>query len=168
MELYCVDTSIFITAWYVLYPAKLFPSLWEQIAAHRDGIIIIKPVYDEIDPLPSADRNLPSGEKSKKYPLRTWLTEHGFRETPLSAGAERLSLEWEKAYETSGFSKGASKNDLRTIACAKLRDKTVVSFAKQVSFPSERSRYKVPSICREQDVDCIDFIGMLTQLHIRV
>ncbi|MDZ7821872.1 MAG: hypothetical protein U5N26_08705 [Candidatus Marinimicrobia bacterium] len=55
----------------------------------------------------------------------------------------------------------------KAVACAKLCDKTG-GFAKQVSFPSEKSRYKVPSICREQDVDCIDFIGMLTELHIRV
>ncbi|MDZ7821871.1 MAG: hypothetical protein U5N26_08700 [Candidatus Marinimicrobia bacterium] len=47
-----------------IVPGEPVSFLMEQIAAHHNGILIIKPVYDEIDPLPSADRDLPSGGKA--------------------------------------------------------------------------------------------------------
>ena len=55
------------------------------------------------------------------------------------------------------------------IAYAKIMDKTVVTFeGEQPQKPGKKSNYKIPLICREQNVECIDFIKMLQCLDIRV
>jgi hypothetical protein len=75
---YCVDANIFITAWYINYPPHILSSLWEHIAECRDDIVLIKPVFDEIEPISSSDHKLSRDKKREKYPLRLWLEESNF------------------------------------------------------------------------------------------
>lgn len=77
---YCVDANVFIELWHVTYPLDVFPTLWDKIKKARSSIILIKPIYNEIDPSYKAALSLK--EKKKKYPLKTWLEEHRF--TPMS------------------------------------------------------------------------------------
>lgn len=67
---YCADANIFITGWYISYPPRIFYPLWEQIAQHQADIVLIKPVFDEIEPIPSSDRRLAIDTIKEKYPLR--------------------------------------------------------------------------------------------------
>lgn len=166
---YCIDANIFLAAWYKSYPRHIFSSLWQQISECRNDIILIKPVFDEIEPVSSSDRKLSMEKKRKKYPLRMWMEENRFDATDINDEINAVSLELEKEYEVSGESKGAGQNDMTLIAYAQIMDKTVVTFeGEQPQKPGKKSNYKIPLICREQNVECIDFIKMLQCLDIRV
>ena len=56
---YCIDASAFIAAWNVSHPIDVFLSLWSQLANHRTDMILIKPIFDQIDPKKDkADKSL--------------------------------------------------------------------------------------------------------------
>lgn len=166
---YCVDADIFIASWNSHYPIRIMPSLWEEIANHRDRIVLIKPIFDEIDPVSPADKKLPQFEKDDKYPLRMWLESNNFDGTAIDDETKRTSLELGKIYQTDEISKGAGQNDVTLIAYAKIKNKMVVTFeAKQRQPPLKKSDYKIPLICEENKVDCINFIEMLDYLGIKI
>lgn len=168
-EQYCIDANIFITAWYTSYPPRIFNPLWDQIAQHRADLVLIKPVYNEIEPIPSSDRKLAIDKKIEKYPLRIWLEESRFTLSDISDEVNAVSLELESQYETDNTSKGAGQIDITLIAYAKVTGKTVVTLeAEQPQKPDKKYKYKIPLICQEQGVECIDFITMLDQLDIRI
>jgi hypothetical protein len=166
---FCVDANIFITAWDSSYPISVFPTLWGQLARFKDNIVIIKPVYDEINPISPADRKLDLSKKREKYPLRMWLEDNQFTETLIDDMVENLSLKLELEYEIDDISKGASQNDITLITYAKINNKTVVTLeAIQPEKPKYKKNYKIPLICKEQNVICINFIKMLSQLSIKI
>jgi len=166
---YCLDANIFITAWNSGYPIRIFLPLWEQLAQCRNDLVLIKPVFDEIDPISSADKNLSKKKKIEKYPLRAWMIENCFDAEPISDEINAVSLGLEKEYETNNNPKGANQNDITLIAYAKVKEKTVVTFeVEQPQKPGMKKNYKIPLICDEQGVDCINFITMLDRLGIRI
>ena len=169
MSQYCVDANIFITTWRVSYPIEVFPSLWDQLAESKDDIILIKPIFVEIDPIPSADNKLTDDKKRENYALRMWLQDNNFIDTPVNDDISSVSLELEKEYEISDISKGAGQNDMTLIAYAKGMDKTIVTLESiQNQKPGKKCNYKIPLICDEQNVRCINFVSMLKKLNIQV
>ena len=65
--------------------------------------------------------------------------------------------------------KGANEADISLIAFALLKDQTVVTLeAQQNQKPNKRSNYKIPLICQEENVECIDFVELLARLKIVV
>jgi len=55
------------------------------------------------------------------------------------------------------------------IAYAKITNSTVVTLEKkQPNKPVPKCNYKIPLICEEQEVKCINFINMLEELKIRL
>lgn len=166
---YCVDTNIFITAWYRSHPVDVFPTLWKQLAQCRNDIILIKPIFDDIEPFSPADQKIPLDKKREKYPLRVWIENNKFDGGPVNDETEALSLELEKTYEITNESKGADQKDITLIAYAKIMDKTVITFeGMQNEKPGKKYNYKIPLICHEQDVLCEDFVYMLRNLGIKV
>jgi hypothetical protein len=166
---YCVDTNVLITAWHVSYPPRMpiFQPLWKQIAQHQSDIILLKPIFDEIEPIPSGNE-LTIKEKKERYPLRVWLVENGFVELDISNEVNVASLELESEYEIDNESKGAGQIDITLIAYAKVMEKAVVTLeSPQPHKPGKKYNYKIPLICDEQKVDCIDFVAMLDQLNLR-
>lgn len=166
---YCVDANILITAWYKTYPPrmKVFQPLWNQIAQHHDDIVLLKPIFDEIEPIPSGSK-LSIKKKKDEHPLRVWLEESKFTETEISDKVNEVSLELESEYETDNESKGAGQNDIILIAYAKVTEKIVVTLeSPQPHKPGKKSNYKIPLICLEQKIDCIDFVTMLDRLNLR-
>lgn len=168
MGQFCTDANIFLTVWNVHYPIRIFGPLWVELINAKDDIILIKPIFDEIDPIPSADKKLSSSDIRDKYPLRMWLLDNSFTETPWNNEIDVLSLHLEQTYEISEVSNGASQKDINLISYAKEMNKTVVTYEKrQNQRPSKKSNYRIPLICEEQNVECIDFIEMLDRLNIR-
>lgn len=166
---FCVDSNVFITAWYTSYPPHILSKLWEHIASCRAEIQLIEPVFGEIEPVSSGDHKLPRGRKKEKYPLRVWLEENNFPVPDVSDEVRSTSLILEREYETSSESKGAGEVDITLIAYAKVEKKTVVTFeGRQHQKPAKKSNYKIPLICSEQGVQCDNFIQMLEKLNIRI
>ncbi len=166
---YCVDANIFITAWNKDYPPHVFRTLWEQLAQHQSDIVLIKPIFDEIDPISSPDQKLPEDKKKEKYPLRVWMEDNQFASTPVVDSVKAVSLDFEKEYETNNNPKGANQNDITLIAYAKIEGKTVVAFEdEQPQRPAKKCNYKIPLVCDEQEVECVRFVKMLDLLGIRI
>lgn len=169
MSSFCVDANIFLTAWYVNYPISIFPSLWEQIAEQNDEIILLKPIFDEIEPMTSNDKKISLQEKENKFPVRMWLINNDFSETEIDNAVNSESLNLEMEYQISSISKGAGQKDVTLIAYSKLMNKTVVTLESfQVQKPGKKSNYKIPLICKEQNVECINFIQMISRLGIKI
>ena len=168
---YCLDANIFITAWEENHPFDIFPGLWPQLAESKDKVVLIKPIFDEIELCNSNDRKkLTPAEPKEKYPLRNWLEENQFEATKTDKGQiNETALTLEIIYETKDKGKGASKNDIMLIAYAKEEDNTVVTMeSPQSQKPAKLSNYKIPLICGEQGVECIRFIDLLRELEIQV
>ncbi len=66
---FCVDANVLITAWHVTYPPRIFSRLWDMIAENRARIVLLRPVFDEIEPVSSSDMTLPATELHKRFPL---------------------------------------------------------------------------------------------------
>lgn len=166
---YCLDANIFITAWNVGYPISIFPSLWKEISLHKNYIVLITPIYDEIDPMPSTDNKLPRKKKKEKFPLNTWLKDNHFFPFTVDNAIKKDSLILERKYQIHATSKGAGKNDMTLIAYAHQKNITVVTFESvQTTPPKEKCKYKIPLICEKEDVDCITFIEMIRRLGITI
>ena len=169
---FCVDANIFISTWDVHYPPRIsvFTPLWDKLALCRDEIVLIKPVFDEIDPISMAEYSkLLKEEKQNKYPHRKWILENEFDIVNIDDTTRNLSLELEREYEISDVAKGANQTDITLIAHAKIMGQTVVTLeAVQPQKPSEKCNYKIPLICKEQGVNCINFIEMLDRLNVQL
>ena len=75
----------------------------------------------------------------------------------------------ERKYQIRNNSKGVGKNDLKLIVYAKLCRKTVVTEeGKQPGKPKEKYNSKIPLVCKEQGVECINFVEMLKRLDIKI
>ena len=165
---YCIDANVFITVWHVTYPRKIFPSLYRAMENKLLGnIILIKPVFDEIEPV--------SGRKEtqrlkQEHPVRMWLKEDmGINETPIDDRVRQKALELMAKYETDEHSRGADEKDVTLIAFALLSNHTVVTLEeKQKQPPAKKSNYKIPLICQEENVECINFVDLLGRCNIEV
>lgn len=151
---YCLDANVFITCWNETYPINIFPSLWKQIAQHQSDIILIEPIYDQIT--------------VKKDPLTKWLKKNHFFSIPIDDKTEKLSLKLEGKYQITGQSKGVDQEDITLIAYAKRKNKIVVTLeGKQDKNPSRKKyNYKIPLVCSEEKVPCINFVEMIDDLGI--
>ena len=166
---YCIDASAIIFAWYEGYPKDVFPSLWPQLAEHRIDMAVIKPIYEQIDFISQADKGKPELEKKKKYPLRKWMVDNGFESIDIDGRVEVLSLRLEKEYQIREKSRGADGKDIKLIAYAKINNKIVVTEeGKQREKPKKKWNYKIPLICDEKEVECINCIEMIRRLGIRI
>lgn len=79
--------------------------------------------------------------------------------------AQLRSLQLERKYEVSEFSKGCSVNDMALIAYALEFDSIVVTGESyQVNRPGEKRNFKIPLVCKEEGVEFTQFIPMLESL----
>lgn len=169
MSHYCLDANIFTTPWGQSHPPSIFPTLWREICKHKDKFIILKNIYDQIDPPNSKIKELK--DRKQKYPLRTWLEENKITPVPVSNEIQKLSLYLEKKYKirASYITKGADQNDITLIAYAKKNQKTVVTLENpQPNLPKNLSHYKIPLICDKEDVEWMNYIDLLKKLKISV
>ena len=79
-------------------------------------------------------------------------------------------MKLEKEYQIRKDSKrGVDENDLKLIAYAMLYEKTVVTEeGKQHNKPEKKYNSKIPLVCKEQGVECINFVEMLRRLDIKI
>lgn len=155
MSRYCLDANIFIDPWERDYPPSVFPTLWKKISECKEKFIVIKNIFDEIDP-PSL--SMKTEEARKKHPLRAWLINNQINYVQVPRGVENTSLLLERKYQIQpDVGKGANQNDIILIAYAKEHQKTVVTLeSKQASLPGKKCNYKIPLICSQEKVECIN------------
>ena len=164
---FCLDANIFITNWNDRYPIDRFPSLWKKLADQKNKIVIIQPVFDEIDPVSNFKKL--STEARKKYPLRTWL-EQSFTPSKIDGKDEQKALELRKIYEVNNNSSGLSETDTLLVAYSNNRQgHIVVTYEKeQTEPPSKKYNTKIPLACKNIGQPCISFVDMLKKINIVV
>lgn len=164
---YLIDASSFKELWERKYPPTTFPSLYiklEPLILERD-IHCIQPVFAEI--------RKPSDIVQGKS-LREWLEDISMKKEsfiiPPGKDEEEQAMGLSIEYRSKGKSQdGVSENDLLMVAVAKVRGWTVVTEErKQDSRPKEKKKYKIPLVCLEQKVRCINLLEFIQELGIRV
>ncbi|TVQ22667.1 MAG: DUF4411 family protein [Spirochaetaceae bacterium] len=167
--MFCLDANVFMEAWNFTYPPRIFRPLWELIAVHADQMVLIRPVFEEIEPISSSDRQLSREQRAAKYPVRTWIEDTGFNIPDIDETVSNLSIRLERSYEIIPESKGAGQVDITLIAYAKIAGGIVVTMeAVQHQAPAKRSNYKIPLVCSEEGVACIDFVQLLDAIGINM
>ena len=88
--------------------------------------------------------------------------------TPGEVQSESILLE--KKYSIKPTGKGASQNDILLITYAKIEKKVVVTLEAHQSKTQQMKKhnYKIPLICKDEEVDCIDHIDFLRKLNISI
>ena len=167
---FCVDANVFITAWNVNYPPDVLPKVYNKIAQGVANIIIIKPVFDQIDPISQSHKKKSEDELKKLYPLRMWLMKDArIKPTPIDNDVKDKSLQLEEKYEIDEAGKDADENDIKLIAYALINQYTVVTLeGVQIQRPGKKCNYKIPLICQDEGVACINFVGLLRKLNIQI
>jgi hypothetical protein len=140
----------------------VFSTLWEQLSIRYDQLVLLKPIFDEIDPADAGVHQLSPSEYAIRYPLRYWVERSGLIIETVTDEINIESLKLERKYEISNISKGASQIDITLIAYAKITGLTVTTLeAQQPQRPGSSSKYKIPLICQDEGVSCINFVELL-------
>ena len=162
---FCLDANILITAWHREYPIDVFPEQWEMLAKNKTRMVIIKDIFDEIEP-PSSDEKKDQELLKKNRPLRYWLENKSFSILSPSDEDKDKCLEFQIKYMTKKTGKGANPNDILLIAYAKKRNHIVATLeAEQKQKPEKLSNYKIPIICKEQEVKFVNFVDLLRKIN---
>jgi len=162
--LFLLDTNFFIQSHYTSYPLDVAESFWNKVKmlAFKNKIMSIDKVREEI--------------YKKEDKIKSWCIKNlpgcFFRDTKKQDIIEcyQRLIKWvnskrshytDKAIEEFSEYKNA---DAWLIAFA-LRDKntfTIVTYEK--SEPQKKAKIKIPDVCNNFDVKCVDVIGMFRQL----
>lgn len=165
---YCIDASSLISLFYEWYPRDIFPTLYQvfENLPLSDHIVIIDPIFKEITNYRSNIEKL-----QDENPIQHWLTnELNLVITKIDNSVNEKSLDLRKKYKTGRLSsKGASHQDIMLIAFASINSQTVVSEESwQVEIPKDKSKLKIPRICKNENVPCINLRQFIRELNIRV
>ena len=165
---YCIDSSSLISLGYEWYPRDIFPTLYQVLEnlPLSDHIVVIDPIFKEITNYHSNIENL-----EYENPIHYWLTsELNLETTKIDDLVKEKSLALKIKYKTERLSyKGASQQDILLIAFASINSQTVVSEeAWQEEKPSDKRKWKIPRICKEEKVPCINLQKFIRKLNIRV
>jgi hypothetical protein len=148
-KLYCFDTSSYIRAWHEAYPLDVVETFWKRLdKAIGDGIVISpEEVFEEM--------------KKRSDALALWLKERdGCRvEIDDEIQGEVLSI-LDTRPEMAKNRKGGSSADAWVVGLARLRKATVVS---EESLTDSQKRPKIPGVCGELKVPCINLLAFMRE-----
>lgn len=165
---YCIDASSLISLCYEWYPRDIFPTLYQVFESLplSDHIVIIDPIFKEITNYRTDIEKL-----QDENPIHYWLTkELNLSITKTDNSVNEKSLALRKRYKTDRLSsKGASHQDIMLIAFASINSQTVVSEESwQMEIPKDKRKWKIPRICENENVPCINLRKFIRELNIRV
>ena len=155
---YCLDSNILIQAWNSYYSPELCPEYWDTLNKLGDTgeIFIPQEVRDEII---STDDDLASWVKSCTIDVR-------------QTSVDVINC-WKKIQATNEVHKhlvaestGRSLADPWVISHA--MDAGAVVVTKELFVPNPRAtRIKIPNVCKNMDIECINDFELLKRLGIR-
>ncbi len=151
---FAFDTSAIIYGW-DNYPPKMFPTVWEWLAESigKGNIIMLEVALEETSHLSPDCTN--------------WLNNSGITKSKVdneiiqSANSIKESLQ----IKNDNFnSRGVGANDILIIAHAKVNGLGLISQeSKQLTPPVTKANYKIPLVCEDHSVDCLNFLTFLKQ-----
>ncbi len=118
---YCFDASSFIHLWNEAYPKGTFPTLYDKLKKHSEKIILIKPIFLEIE---------------KESNLILWLKRISLTPIEIAEKHTVAAFNMSKKYGIDDNTNGANENDVRLIAFAKMENYTLVTEEKYQTPPT--------------------------------
>ncbi|MFG2738649.1 DUF4411 family protein [Streptomyces chartreusis] len=145
--MYSLDTSALITPWRDTYPPRRFKGFWERYEELIDSgrAFAVDEVAIEL--------------KRRDDELAEWIKLHPSLFVPLEADIQLATIEALRLCERMvGNIRGRNGADPFVIGLAKARGLTVVTMEKATN---SLKRPKIPDVCNEMGVPCIDVIGLM-------
>jgi hypothetical protein len=147
---YSLDTSGLIDAWVRYYPPDVFPAIWRlmDIAASDGTLLAIDEVARELE--------------RKDDGLFEWVKGHEAMviniDAPIQTRLTQIMAKYGRLVDTRRNRSGC---DPWVIALAQERRLTVVTAEKRTG---SLTRPKIPDVCEDLGINCIDLIGLFRQL----
>ncbi|MBW1649749.1 MAG: DUF4411 family protein [Deltaproteobacteria bacterium] len=157
---YCLDTNVLIEAWRKYYSPEISPDYWNILNfLGREGKIFIpEHVYDEII---RTEDNLSAWIRSCDIPIRA------INEQVAKCLKEIYKSNPNHKYLVNSI-KGRSLADPWVIAHAIDEDAVVVTKEEKVTASNKKkNKIKIPDVCKNMNVKCINDFQLITELGIR-
>jgi hypothetical protein len=146
---FSLDTSGLLDAWVRHYPPDVFPAVWSLMdsAVRKGEIFVIDEVVQELE--------------RKDDGISAWVRDHDNMIVPIDDGVQRRVAEIMSRHGRLVDSrKNRSGCDPWVIALAQERGLTVVTAEK----PSRSlARPKIPDVCQDLGLPCIEIIDLFRQ-----
>ena len=151
---FCIDSNCLITYW-ELCPLDRFPSLWHQLEKHTGTIVLLDNIRKEIHEKDELHRYI----DRKKIVVMNFGDEN-----------EQQVLDLQKEYKFGTKTQGCDQNDIKLIAYAQRHGLTVVTQerSKKKASAIDKKNYKIPHVCSKESIPCINFVGLLKALDIKI
>ncbi|MBN2326323.1 MAG: DUF4411 family protein [Candidatus Omnitrophica bacterium] len=153
---YCIDANIFIQPKNTYYAFDIAPGYWNFLdKKFQEGVIYsIDLVYKEI--------------MAGKDELKGWIQKRNKKEYFVKPDKEVIKhfkdiTIWAINYPKHEADQFLKRADPLLVAQAKADNSTVVTLEKFVGARSQK--IKIPNLCREFNVECVDLFTMLRKLH---
>jgi hypothetical protein len=151
---YLLDANVYVQAYQKYYAFDIAPKFWQALErlAHERRVISIDRIRSELE--------------AQTDPLSTWACTacgHAFESTNdqavFAAYAEMVNWVQSRDFTPAAKSEFSSVADGWLAATAKARGYTVVTH--EISEPNRKSRVKIPDLCKQFDVECVNGFEML-------
>jgi hypothetical protein len=153
VQLYCLDTSVFINGWNKHYPPEVFPKVWTTMEeAFGAGRV-------------SCPREVLEEMRKKTDTLREWadLWERIFHEhSEAVQKAFRTIVNHQDYQKLQNPVKGRSTGDAWVVAHAQVHNAIVV--AEEMPKNERSTKVKIPDVCRALKVKCIKTVDFLKDI----
>lgn len=157
-NIYCLDANVLIQAWQKYYSPKICPDYWDRLNELGKAGIIFLPsmVYEEIT--------------RTEDELSDWLKKS---DIPKEAINEDVTNKLKLIYSSdpkhkllADNTKGRSLADPWLIAHAMSRGAIVVTKEEMIT-RADSKKVKIPNVCKNMGVPCIDDFEFIHQLHFK-
>jgi hypothetical protein len=160
-RLFLLDADVLIQAHRLYYGFDICPGFWDFLAASAERVSTIDKVREELLHGRADD------------PLRTWITAQpaGFSE----ATAEKETTRWagdvfawvqnHHQYTAAAKKEFSEAADGWLVAHAKAAGKVVVT--REKAEPMAKRVVKLPDVCRQFEIECVDTFALLRELGAR-
>lgn len=154
---YCLDSNVLIQAWQKYYSPKYCPTYWDvlNVLGSEERIFIGKMVYDEITRTDDDLSNWLKTSNIKVNPITTAVTQ---ALSALYAANPNHKLLVDNK-------KGRSLADPWVISHA-IVDNAIVVTKEEMVTASNSKKIKIPNVCQNMGVDCINDFEMIDQLNL--
>ena len=157
-EIFCIDTNVLIQAWQKYYSPDFCSDYWDILnRLGQDGRIFIpEAVLDEIK---KAEDSLSIWLKNSNIPVK-------IIDEPVTNNVQKIFAKAEVHKYLVDNTRLRSMADPWVIAHAMHEQATVVTKEEKVTAVSSR-RIKIPNVCENMGVPCIDDFEMIRRLKIK-
>ena len=150
---FLLDASSALNAWDI-YPIEIFKTFWEWLENEHLSKNTLQIVRENLAEVKHNDLELHEKLVTCGTKVIVPTKEIGQTVKDIKESLDIVDDDYHK--------KGVDYNDLLLIATAKLDSYSVISEeSKQKSRPKKTAKYKIPKVCKRENVECMNFIEWL-------